>query len=90
MIQLGGKEDDKESQFFELRALRNRARKRRANKEFEQAKKLYSQALDVAMELKSPEEVEKIEKIISKIALDHLLQRLEQIEGNLMTNEQTL
>jgi len=74
------KNEEIESKQFELRALRNRARKRRANNEFDLAKKLYSQAIEVAKELKSNEEIEKLEKIVKKIELDILLQRLQNIE----------
>lgn len=72
-----------ESQLYELRALRNRARKQRANNELEQAKELYSNAIDVAKKLKSNEDVEQIEKIVKKIELDLLLQRVAKIEQNL-------
>jgi hypothetical protein len=72
-----------ESELYELRALRNRARKQRANNELDQAKELYSKAIDVAKGLKSNEEVEQIEKIVKKIELDLLLQRLEKIDQHL-------
>ncbi|MHA1131117.1 MAG: hypothetical protein ACTSQI_16240 [Candidatus Helarchaeota archaeon] len=81
---ISDKNKDIESKLFELRALRNRARKRRGNNELELAKKLYSQAIEVAKELKSGEEVKKIEKIINKIELDIILHRLEEIEQELI------
>ncbi|NVM52499.1 MAG: hypothetical protein HWN66_02265 [Candidatus Helarchaeota archaeon] len=79
--------DDIDSQLFELRALRNRARKRRANNELKQAHQLYTQAIVVAKELKSKEDVEKLEKIVNKIDLDILLDRLEKIQLNLTEME---
>ena len=80
---MADKDEELESKQFELRALRNRARKRRSNKEFDLAKRLYSQAIEVAKELKSDEEVEKLEKIVQKVELDLLVQRLDKIEQDL-------
>ena len=75
--------EDLESRFFELRVLRNRARKKRAESELNEAKKLYSQAIDVAKALKSKEDVEKLEKLVKIIELDILLQRLHSLEQQL-------
>ena len=80
---MSDKDEELESKQFELRALRNRARKRRSNKEFDLAKRLYSQAIEVAKELKSNEEVKKLAKIVQKVELDLLIQRLEKIEQHL-------
>ncbi|MFX1293608.1 MAG: hypothetical protein ACFFD2_01930 [Promethearchaeota archaeon] len=63
-----------------MRALRNRARKRRANNELDLAKRLYTQAINVAKELKSDEDINKLKKIVNKIELDLFLQRLQKIE----------
>ena len=81
---MADKDEEIESKQFELRALRNRARKRRSNKEFDLAKRLYSQAIEVAKELKSDEEVKKLGKIVQKVELDLLVQRLDKIEQDLM------
>jgi NTP pyrophosphatase (non-canonical NTP hydrolase) len=75
--------EDLESRFFEMRALRNRARKKRAEKELSEAKKLYSQAIEVAKALKSKEDVEKLEKLVKIIELDILLERLHTLEHQL-------
>ena len=75
--------EDLESRFFEMRALRNRARKKRAEKELSEAKKLYSQAIEVARALKSKEDVEKLEKLVKIIELDILLERLYTLEQQL-------
>ena len=83
MKQIPENDEEIESKLFELRALRDRARKRRANNEFKLAKQLYTQAIEVAKELKSKEDMEKLEKIVSKIELDLFLQRLQQIEQDL-------
>lgn len=80
---LPAKNEDLESKAFELRALRNRARKSRANNDLMQAKQFYTQAIEVAKELKSKDEATKLEKIVNKIELDLLLQRLEKIEQEL-------
>lgn len=72
--------EDLESKFFEMRALRNRARKKRAEKELSEARKLYSQAIEVARALKSKEDVEKLEKLVKIIELDILLERLHTLE----------
>ena len=80
---MSDKDEELESKQFELRALRNRARKRRSNKEFDLAKRLYSQAIEVAKELKSNEEVKKLAKIVQKVELDLLIQRLDKIEQDL-------
>jgi len=76
--------EDLESRFFEMRALRNRARKKRADNELNDAKKLYSQAIEVARALKSKEDVEKLEKLVKIIELDILLERLHTLEQQLM------
>ena len=75
--------EDLESRFFEMRALRNRARKKRADNELNDAKKLYSQAIEVARALKSKEDVEKLEKLVKIIELDILLERLHTLEQQL-------
>jgi hypothetical protein len=67
-----------------LRALRNRARKRRKNNELKRAKELYTQAINVAKELKWVDDVKKLEKIVNKIELDILLDRLGEIEQELV------
>jgi len=72
-----------ESKLFELRVLRNRARKMRAFDELDEAKKLYSQAIEVAREIKSPEEAEKLGRIVKIIELDMLLRRLQTLEDHL-------
>lgn len=77
------KNEDLESKFFELRAVRNKARKKRAENELAEAKKLYSQAIDVAKSLKSKEDVEKLEKIVKIIDLDILLGKLHTLEQQL-------
>ena len=79
-----GKNEELESKLLELRALRNRARKRRANNDLDRAHQLYMQAISVANELRSKDEVEKLEKIVKKIELDLLLQRLQVIELKLI------
>ena len=76
--------EDLESKFFEMRALRNRARKKRAEKELSEAKKLYSQAIEVARALKSKEDVEKLDKLVKIIELDILFERLHTLEQQLM------
>ena len=75
--------EELESKFLEMRALRNRARKRRAEKDLNEAKKLYSQAIEVARALKSKEDVEKLEKLVKIIELDILLERLHTLEQQL-------
>lgn len=77
------KDDEIDSKLYELRALRNRARKRRINGEFELARELYLQALEVAKKLKSKEEVVNLEKIVDKIDIDLMLQSLARIEREL-------
>jgi len=81
---ISNQNEEMETKFLELRALRNRARKRRANKELIQAKQLYSQAIEVAKELNSEEDVDKLKIIVLKIELDMLIERLHKIEQGLM------
>jgi len=47
------------------------------------AHQLYSQALQVAKDLKADKELENLEKVIQKIELDMLLQRLTIVEDKL-------
>ena len=84
MKTISNQNEEMETKFLELRALRNRARKRRANKELIQAKQLYSQAIEVAKELNSEEDVDKLKIIVLKIELDMLIERLHKIEQGLM------